>query len=352
MVSTYTDNLRITKQGDNDNPNTWGGVVNQQVIELLEEAVTGVATVDCTGSSNVDISSTTQSGSTDTARHAVLELTGVVGADIEVIVPSVEKIYIVKANYTGDFTITVKPTGGSGGIPFTSGKKALVYTNGVNIDEIKVADDEYSDITVSSSGDVWKVNPSLIGDKSDEPFVDEDYILFARYDGGSSSFTLYRDQAQNLVNLFAPTVPTGTISDFGGTVPPSGYLACDGSAVSRTTYSDLYSAVGNAWGDGDGLTTFNLPNLDRRATIGSGGTLTATIGNTVGSYGGEEEHTLTEAEMPKHTHDTPQGNSGFTGTLFLGTTNPIGTQDTESAGNDEAHNNMQPSAVVLKIIKT
>lgn len=56
----------------------------------------------------------------------------------------------------------------------------------------------------------------------------------------------------------------GTILPIGYSVKssvPDGFLACDGSAVNRTTYSDLYSAIGDAWGQGDGATTFNLPDL-------------------------------------------------------------------------------------------
>lgn len=73
-------------------------------------------------------------------------------------------------------------------------------------------------------------------------------------------------------------VPIGTMLDYGGSTVPKGYLACDGTAVSRTTYSALFAAIGTTWGTGDGSTTFNTPSLSGRATIGSGtGTLAETI---------------------------------------------------------------------------
>ena len=53
----------------------------------------------------------------------------------------------------------------------------------------------------------------------------------------------------------------GFIKTFAGTTPPEGTLLCDGSAVSRDTYSDLFDAIGTTWGEGDGSTTFNLPDL-------------------------------------------------------------------------------------------
>lgn len=59
----------------------------------------------------------------------------------------------------------------------------------------------------------------------------------------------------------AGTVPTGSVQAFMGTAVPGGWLLCDGSAVSRTTYAGLFAAIGNACGSGDGLTTFNVPDL-------------------------------------------------------------------------------------------
>ena len=55
--------------------------------------------------------------------------------------------------------------------------------------------------------------------------------------------------------------PPGSIVAFGGSMAPSGWISCDGTAVSRTTYAALFAAIGTAWGTGDGTTTFNLPDL-------------------------------------------------------------------------------------------
>lgn len=71
-------------------------------------------------------------------------------------------------------------------------------------------------------------------------------------------------------------IPSGIVMDYGGSVTPSGWLDCDGAAVSRTTYASLFTAIGTAWGVGDGVNTFNVPDLRGRVTIGDGtGTLTA-----------------------------------------------------------------------------
>lgn len=104
-------------------------------------------------------------------------------------------------------------------------------------------------------------------------------------------------------------VPIGTVLDYAGASVPSGYLECDGRAVSRTAYAKLFAAIGTAWGAGNGSTTFNLPNLGGRVAIGRGSRTVGTVtsGETksytpAGTVGG---HTLTNSEIPKHTHAVP-----------------------------------------------
>ncbi len=81
--------------------------------------------------------------------------------------------------------------------------------------------------------------------------------------------------------------PTGTILAYASNgALPDGYLSCDGSAVSRTTYADLFSAIGTTWGSGDGSTTFNLPNLNGYWLKGSstaGSSVSAGLPNITGS---------------------------------------------------------------------
>lgn len=61
--------------------------------------------------------------------------------------------------------------------------------------------------------------------------------------------------------ISAAGASTGTISAFGMSTPLSGWLECNGAAISRTTYATLYAAIGTAWGAGDGSTTFNIPDF-------------------------------------------------------------------------------------------
>ncbi|MEM7183580.1 MAG: phage tail protein [Spirochaetota bacterium] len=79
-------------------------------------------------------------------------------------------------------------------------------------------------------------------------------------------------------------VPVGTIVSYGGSIAPTGFLLCDGSEVSRTTYADLFNAIGTTWGSGDGSTTFNLPDT-RAASPTGAGTSTAYTENETLSLG-------------------------------------------------------------------
>jgi microcystin-dependent protein len=123
----------------------------------------------------------------------------------------------------------------------------------------------------------------------------------------------------NFAYLLARSVPPGTVLPFAG--PPSkipaGYLPCDGVPVSRSTYSDLFAAIGESWGNGDNVSTFNVPDLrgrfmrgvdngadndldaDSRTPIATGGN----AGDAVGS--------LQEDDLANHSHPVYPGGSGF-----------------------------------------
>lgn len=167
--------------------------------------------------------------------------------------------------------------------------------------------------------------------------------------GGGQSCEVWYDATSSRWRLVgqAPE-PLGTIKDFGASALPAGFLACDGSAVSRTTYANLFNVIGTTWGVGDGSTTFNLPDAARNVRVGSGGSSSATLGNAVGDSGGEEDHQLTTAEMPAHTHGLlPMGNTGASyNVAYQIAANSTQALATGSAGSDGSHNNMQPSIVV------
>lgn len=151
----------------------------------------------------------------------------------------------------------------------------------------------------------------------------------------------------------------GQYGYFAMEAPPAGWLECYGQNVSRSTYANLFAAIGTVFGIGNGSTTFTLPDLRGRVIAGlddmggvSADRLTgisgSVNGDTFGAAGGEEGHALTSAENGPHTHaGATFAGSGTTGTGGGGALNG----STGSSGSGTAHNNVQPTIIGLICIK-
>lgn len=318
MASTATARNRLNLQGTGDNTGVWGSILNNQGLVLVDEALDGVTSLAITG--NVTLTSINYT--TDQARKRTLKLTGTPGATYVVTIPSVEKFYLVH--------------------------------NATNAAQ-----------TIRAAGVGVSVQPASM-----KPI----------YCDGTDCF----GQADTL------TAPVGTVTDFAGSTAPTGWLLCYGQAVSRAGYSTLFSVIGTTYGTGDGSTTFNVPDLRGRTSVGkddmggvaanrlTGGT-GGIVGATLGAVGGEQAHQLTTSELASHAHPgststVPLNQGGGTpnsvvtdahttqtlngsGTLFTlldsftkAVTSLFGTATVASQGNDVAHNNVQPSMVLNKII--
>ncbi len=112
---------------------------------------------------------------------------------------------------------------------------------------------------------------------------------------------------------WAAVIPVGGVMPWAGRAAPTSWLLCYGQAVSRATYSVLFAEIASDYGDGDGSTTFNLPDCRGRAVFGqddmggvSADRLTGLTdgldGDVLGDTGGTESETMSEAEMPGHSH--------------------------------------------------
>lgn len=189
-------------------------------------------------------------------------------------------------------------------------------------------------------------------------------------------------------------VPAGVIFPFAGTGEPTGWLLCDGRAVSRATYAALFAALGGSgtpWGTGDGTTTFNLPDYRGRVPVGAAsmGTAAGTAaGNSRaqvnrGTTGGEQLHTLTAGESgtavhnhgvtdPSHIHTfggatllagpttgIVQGGTGASisisnggnATQTAGSSTGVSVNNHAGASASGGHNNLPPYQACLWIVK-
>jgi len=177
---------------------------------------------------------------------------------------------------------------------------------------------------------------------------------------------------------------TGTIVPWSTSTAPTGFLKCDGTAVSRTTYAALFAVISTTYGAGDGSTTFNLPNLEDRTAIGAsvansksvaqtGGANTVTpTGNISGSTGST---TLTTQQIASHCHSAlvynPGGAANYVGLVVSMNLNCTVRSNTSynspvnSTGGGQSHSHtlsanfvgsansvLQPYLVLIYIIKT
>lgn len=154
--------------------------------------------------------------------------------------------------------------------------------------------------------------------------------------------------------------PIGSIQAYGGSTAPTGWLMCDGSAVSRSTYAMLFSVIGTTYGEGDGSTTFNLPDLAGKVAVGSG------TDYALGSSGGKDKVTLAAAigcvnsnayglGYIQEGYTTYQSTHGATYALAGSAVTPSGwnhsTPVVETTSSDRTVTNMQPYVVTNYIIK-
>jgi hypothetical protein len=314
MASTYS-NLKIELMGTGDQSGTWGTTTNTNLGTAIEEAITGSADVSF---SSADVTLTlTNTNTAQTARNLRLNLTGTVGAAQNLIVPAIEKQYIV--NNTLGYDITVKNSTGTG-VAVPAGKSMIVFNTGSNVVEV---------VTALATGTVIPVANGGTG-ASTASITSFNNITGYTASGATGT------TSTNLVfsgspTISAPTV-TGTLTT-SGTLEVSGGLTLDGAA--GTSGQVMVSAgAGNTptWGSGfpsggiiiwsgssasipsgwllcDGSSS--TPDLRNRFVVGA--TSTYAVGATGGSADAivvSHTHTATSTVTdPGHFHTYGIGNT-------------------------------------------
>ena len=403
MGSTFTDNGGIEKIGLGEQAGAWGTTTNNN-FDIIDRLINGVVTLTLSSGGTSNLS--TSDGSLSDGMHKVIVLAGSPdsGHVITIDPDSAEKLYLIK-NGTGQAVIFNQGTGGTVGnsraVSVASGKSAIIFANGggsgatvtefrpgTDDDAIVTASLADSAVTTAKIADDAITNAKIADDAVNADSVADNSIGAAAINisGNGTSGQAVVSDGDGSFSYTSNIVPSGALMPYAGTSAPTGFLLCDGSAVSRSTYATLFSAISTTYGAGDGSSTFNLPDgLRGRVVAGQddmGGSSANRLtdqtgglnGDTLGDTGGSETHTLTTAQLASHTHSFSDTDTispvSIPRTLIVGaaansvnvdgsgvrsdsgsiTVSISGT--TGSAGSGSAHNNVQPTIILNYIIKT
>jgi microcystin-dependent protein len=282
MASTYSTSLKLELIGNGDQSGTWGTTTNNNLGTLLEQAITGVQSITM---ANADYVLTNYNGTSDEARNAVLVVSGTNSAIRQIVAPLVQKLYVISNQTTGGYAITIGASTGTT-VTIPNGITAQVYCNGTNFYSSQTG--SAGDFTVNGSFYATG-NESVTGNMAvGGTLAVTGATTFTGIPSGPTA-TAGTNTTQLATTAFVTqnAVLTGALLMWPTASAPSGYLNCDGTAVSRTTYAALYVVVGTTFGVGDGSTTFNLPNYTNRMPYGT----------TIGATGGSAD-----AVVVSHTH--------------------------------------------------
>jgi len=345
MASTYSTNLKIELMGTGENSGTWGTITNTNLGTAFEQAVIGLGNPDYTSDANLTIT-LTNSNASQAARCLVLNVTSAFGsltATRELIVPTIQKQYIVQNNTTGGQSITVKTSGGTG-ITVPNGRKAHLYVDGTNViqmfDFVDINGGAIDGTTVgaasASTGAFTTLNASgattldgtvalgnAAGDLITVPGTVNSNLLFtdATYDIGASGATRPRD-----LFLSRNLTVGGTLTLAGGVNLNGNVTVGDASTDTLTINSTITSNLiftDNTYDIGaSGATRPRNLFLAGNATVGGSQTLTGAL--TVDSTTDSSSTTTGSIQT--------DGGLGVAKALFVGTTANIAGAVTLSGG--------------------
>lgn len=328
MASDYTQNLKLELIATGEQAGQWGNATNTNLGASggdagLEQAIVGYGNPDFTSDADLTLTVSNSSGS-QIFRNIVLNVTSVsLSATRNLIVPTIQKPYVVQNNTTGGQSIVVKTSGGTG-VTIPNGKSATVYVDGTNVvSQIT----HIPDLTLATALPVASGGTGAATLAANNVLLGNGTSAVQEVAPGSSGNILTSDGTTWVSSGAAPAVLTGSLLMWATGVAPSGYLLCDGTAVSRSTYAALYAVVGDTFGAGDGSTTFNLPDYRDRMPVGAGTTYSAAdTGGSADAIVVSHTHTATSSVTdPGHLH----GSSIFrnTGSSFQ---QPGGTESPTS----------------------
>ena len=332
MASSYTTNLGIESITTGEQSGAWGTTSNYNwdIIDRIRGyksvAITGTThTLLAQASSPVDGADHTEDGN-----YPVIKFTGSSGDPTVTISPNTANVSYIFINGTGN---TITFTQGSGGnVSLQDGKAAQFYFDGAGgtaqavrgLDNLEIATLECTGnaavdgtLTVTGATTLTTVLGIASGGTGLTSFTAGDLMYatasttIAKLGIGTAGQVLKTNTGASAPEWSTETdlCPVGSIIMYGAAAAPTNWLLCDGSAVNRTTYADLFSAIGTTYGAGNGSSTFNVPNLQGVFPAGYDGgssyALAATGGATTDTptlSGTNAGTTLTSSQIPAHTH--------------------------------------------------
>lgn len=334
-MSSYSSNLRIELITTGTQAGTWGTTTNDNYQYVMEAAIAGYIAVTTAAANEAltYLNGPTATASANSSVRAILALNTSTGANFAVYAPPVSKQYTIKnaSSYTATIynsTVIGNTTAAGTGVAIPAGKIMTVWSDGTNF---------YEQNTRFNTPDLGTPSAGVLTNCTGLPIstgvsgLGSNVATFLATPSSANLRAALTDETGTGAAVFAdspaltgtPTAPTaavgtnttqiattafvqqaaliGEIKMWGTGTAPTGYLLCDGSAVSRTTYSALFAVYGTSFGSGDGSTTFNLPDFRDRMPIGAGTTYSAN------SQGGSKDaivvshtHSVTD---PGHTHN-------------------------------------------------
>ncbi len=259
-MATFTSRIRLEKQDNGANSGTWGTVLNQKVIDLVDDAIAGYTIVSC---SSADITLSSNNGSADQSRSAVLEFQGTLTSNVGITIPSVSKIYFVKNNTSGSYAITLKTAATTAKTTVTQGGTGPFVCDAVNV--ITGADITGLGLGTAATLNFGTADANLI------PVSSADI----RYIPTSTSSTISSNK------VFSGTVITSGTATFTSATTFSAAV----SAASSTTFA---GAVGTPEVSIASATSMNVnfsAGNNFAITLGTNATLAGAVNGKVGQSG-------------------------------------------------------------------
>jgi microcystin-dependent protein len=350
MASTYSS-LKFELIGTGEQDGTWGDTTNTNLGTAIEQAITGSGSVTFTGT---DVTLTLSNSNTaQTARNLRLVLVGTSDGARQLVVPAIEKQYIIK-NELAD-AVTVKNASGTG-IAVPSGKTMTLFNDATNVVDVNTYSTSLAlggaltGTTATFSGAVSSVSPTFTGTPT----------------APTAAQGTDTTQIATTAFVLANGAPTGSILMWSTNTAPSGWLICDGTSVLTSSYAALFGVIGYTFGGSGG--SFTLPDFRNRFPIGSGDSYAlAATGGSKDAIVVSHNHT-TSVTDPGHNHTAQGGGTAFVGQIALqagaqGGSSPNSavplqpavtgiTVDVNSSGSSGTNANLPPYLGIRFIIKT